>query len=85
MRSELPWQGIKTRNKKDKYNMIMERKLTISLEDLCFKNGNKFCLNKRRVDLFPSIREKSEVRREAFLPVFEVSFTKLIRKEQIRI
>jgi serine/threonine protein kinase len=32
---ELPWQGTKAKNKKDKYQKIMEKKIYTSLEQLC--------------------------------------------------
>ncbi len=41
MRGDLPWQGMKAKNKKDKYNKIMEKKLAINLENLCLNNGKK--------------------------------------------
>jgi len=31
----LPWQGIKANSKKEKYAMIMDRKMCVSVEDLC--------------------------------------------------
>lgn len=32
---ELPWQGIRAKNKRDKYNKIKNKKLNVSIEDLC--------------------------------------------------
>jgi len=34
-RGELPWQGIKAENKKEKYDKIMERKNDVPIESLC--------------------------------------------------
>ena len=31
----LPWQGIRAKTKKDKYQKIMEKKIAVSPEDLC--------------------------------------------------
>ena len=42
LRGELPWQGMKAKNKKEKYDKIMEKKLATNLEDLCLKNGKKY-------------------------------------------
>jgi casein kinase 1 len=34
-RGDLPWQGLRAKNKKEKYQKIMEKKISTSLEDLC--------------------------------------------------
>lgn len=35
LKGSLPWQGLKARNAKRKYNMILERKQAISIQQLC--------------------------------------------------
>lgn len=35
LRGSLPWQGIKAKNKKQKYERIMEKKISTSIKDLC--------------------------------------------------
>ena len=35
MKGNLPWQGLKARNVKEKYEKIKEKKISISLEVLC--------------------------------------------------
>ena len=35
MRGNLPWQGVKIANKKEKYEMIRTKKSEMTLEELC--------------------------------------------------
>ena len=35
LRGELPWQGIKAKTKKDKYQKIMQKKIILTPEELC--------------------------------------------------
>lgn len=35
LKGELPWQGIKANDKKEKYAKIMEKKMSCSIELLC--------------------------------------------------
>ena len=35
MKGNLPWQGLKDRNSKDKYWKIKEKKISITLDELC--------------------------------------------------
>ena len=34
-RGSLPWQGLRATHKKEKYEKIMEKKMSVSLENLC--------------------------------------------------
>jgi serine/threonine protein kinase len=38
LRGELPWQGVKAKNKKDKYQKISEKKIYTSIDQLCYGN-----------------------------------------------
>ncbi|KAJ2782454.1 serine/threonine protein kinase [Coemansia javaensis] len=42
LRGSLPWQGLKAGTKKQKYERIMERKMTTSTEELCRGHPNEF-------------------------------------------
>jgi serine/threonine protein kinase len=42
LKGDLPWQGIKAKNKKDKYEKIMHRKINTSLEQLCKGHPSNF-------------------------------------------
>ena len=35
LRGNLPWQGLKARNVKEKYEKIKEKKISITLDNLC--------------------------------------------------
>lgn len=35
LRGELPWQGLKAKTMKEKYEKIMEKKIATSIETLC--------------------------------------------------
>ena len=35
MKGNLPWQGLKAKNMKEKYDKIKEKKISVSLDDLC--------------------------------------------------
>merc|ERR1711959_534571 len=41
-RGSLPWQGLKARDKKQKYNKIAEKKMAVSPEQLCKHFPNEF-------------------------------------------
>ena len=46
IKGELPWQGLRARNKKDKYNQIKNKKQNTSLEELCSGIPSKILLTK---------------------------------------
>ena len=50
-RGSLPWMGIKAQNKKEKYNKIFEKKLSLTIDILCEKLPNEF------VDFFHYVKE----------------------------
>ena len=41
-RGKLPWQGVRTKNKKEKHKKIMDKKMAISPEELCEGMPNEF-------------------------------------------
>lgn len=43
-RGKLPWQSIKNKDKKERYNMIMEKKESISEEELCEQLPREFLI-----------------------------------------
>jgi len=45
LRGSLPWQGLKAATKKQKYDRIMEKKMTTPTEYLCRGFPNEFALN----------------------------------------
>ena len=42
LKTSLPWQNLKATNKKDKYEKIMEKKLSTSIEQLCKGYAEEF-------------------------------------------
>merc|ERR1712151_877373 len=42
LRGSLPWQGLKATSKKERYEQIMEKKLSIPVEVLCKNLGSEF-------------------------------------------
>ncbi|KAJ2773876.1 serine/threonine protein kinase, partial [Coemansia nantahalensis] len=44
LRGSLPWQGLKAATKKQKYDRIMEKKMTTSTEELCRGFANEFAI-----------------------------------------
>lgn len=43
LRGSLPWQGLRAANKKQKYDKISQKKLTIPIEELCQGYPAEFC------------------------------------------
>ncbi|CAD6185063.1 unnamed protein product [Caenorhabditis auriculariae] len=46
-RGSLPWQGLKAVNKRQKYELISERKISTKIEDLCAGFPEPFCTHAR--------------------------------------
>jgi serine/threonine protein kinase len=46
LKGDLPWQGIKAKNKKDKYEKIMHKKINTSMEQLCKGHPSNIILTK---------------------------------------
>ena len=42
MRGNLPWQGVKIADKKQKYEMIRQKKSEMTLQELCSEIPNEF-------------------------------------------
>jgi hypothetical protein len=42
IRGELPWQGVKAPNKHEKYQLIMEKKMSLTSDLLCSGLPNEF-------------------------------------------
>ena len=42
MKGSLPWQGLKAKNMKEKYEKIKEKKISTSLDDLCKSLPDEF-------------------------------------------
>ena len=49
LRGNLPWQGVKVADKKEKYEIIKERKVSMSLQELCEGLPNQFIEYMERV------------------------------------
>ena len=45
---DLPWQGIKAKNIKEKYEKIMEKKISTSIEVLCKNFPGKGLINEQK-------------------------------------
>jgi len=43
MKGSLPWQGLRAKTKKEKYELIKEKKEQISVEELCEGIPSEFC------------------------------------------
>lgn len=48
LRGSLPWQGLRAANKKQKYDKISQKKLTIPIEELCQGYPAEFCTVRKR-------------------------------------
>jgi casein kinase I family protein HRR25 len=45
LRGSLPWQGLKAANKKQKYEKILEKKVSTSTEQLCKNFPGQFLIS----------------------------------------
>ena len=52
LRGELPWQGLKAKNIKEKYQKIKEKKINTKLEDLCAGMPSNFFINRTTNNAF---------------------------------
>ena len=50
LRGELPWQGLKAKNMKEKYEKIMEKKISTSVDYLCKGFPEEKCLVYDKLD-----------------------------------
>jgi hypothetical protein len=44
LRDRLPWQGLKAETEQQKYKLVMEKKTTISVEELCDKQPREIAV-----------------------------------------
>jgi len=56
LRGSLPWQGLGAKNQKDKNQVIMEKKCSTGLDELCLDLVGKFLFNFRFCELLSILK-----------------------------
>ena len=57
LRGELPWQGLKAKNVKEKYQKIKEKKINTKVEDLCAGMPSNFFIKEQLITLLNYARD----------------------------
>jgi serine/threonine protein kinase len=67
----LPWQGIKAKTQREKYQKIMEKKISTSLEELCkdFPGKKIIFIFKMNLLLLYNIQEASYSKKNQIMPI----------------
>jgi serine/threonine protein kinase len=91
-RGQLPWQGLKGVTKKLKYDAIMEKKITTSIQDLCYGLPREFqfyfdYVRKLRFEDTPDYYKLRQMFRDLFVRqgyIFDYIFDWILVKEEVR-
>jgi serine/threonine protein kinase len=65
LQGELPWQGLKAKNMKEKYEKIMEKKIGTKLDVLCKALPGNLVNNFRRNYFDYKLHQRDQIRRKA--------------------
>jgi hypothetical protein len=67
-RGDLPWQGMRAKTKKEKYQKIMEKKIAITPDELCKTFPGNFLNNlQRSLEFIFNIAEGCSLRRNLII------------------